>query len=73
MIKLTGMVKNTMTKQQQFLNVTQHMIQDIDERINQIRDNHWFKEVDWESVRDINNVSQYKEHIYTLKMNIESQ
>ena len=71
-IRLSGMIKNSITKQVQFQQVTQHMIEEMDLRIEEIKDNVWFKDVNWEYLREINNFPEMKEQIYTLKMNIES-
>ena len=31
-------------------------------------DNQWFNQVDWENLREINNIQNYKEELYSTKM-----
>jgi len=37
------------------------MIDDMERKIEEIKDNVWFKDVDWDRLREINNFPEFRE------------
>jgi hypothetical protein len=66
------MIKFSIIKQNQNINLTNKVIDLIDENISQIQENQFLHDVDWNLVKEMNNVNLYKEHIYALKMTIDN-
>lgn len=41
--------------------ITEKLVKKIEKKIDELKEDEWLKEVDWENVRAINNVDEYKE------------
>ena len=51
--------------------ITEKIIKKIDKKIELLKTDEWLKEVEWDSIRQINNIEQYNEKILAIKINLE--
>ena len=53
------------------MTITEKIIKKIDKKIELLKTDEWLKEVEWDSIRQINNIEQYNEKILAIKINLE--